>query len=159
MIAHLPMTAEATWALVTDVRNHARWVPLTRIDAAATLGLGDGFTAVSGPGAGRGWPGLADRMVVEHLTLPDTAAGVTGVARYRKLGPVLLGTAEVHVRPAGDACTLTWTEDVHLRGLPRGLTAPVLRPVLNAMLRIVVRRLRAEVDAAHRASHGAFPPS
>ena len=147
MIAHLPLTAETAWELVTDVRNHDRWVPLTRIDAPASLGLGDGFTAVSGPGARRGVPGLPDRMVVEHLTLPDTAAGVTGIATYRKLGPLLLGTAEVRVRPAGDACTLIWTEDVHLRGLPRALTAPVLRPVLEGMLRIVVRRLRAEVGA------------
>lgn len=150
MIAHLPLPAEAAWALVTDVRNHARWVPLTRIDAAATLGLGDGFTAVSGPGARRGVPGLPDRMVVEELTVPDSATGAIGVARYRKLGPVLLGTAEVRVRPAVDACTLIWTEDVHLRGLPRGLTAPLLRPVLEGMLRVVVRRLRAEVGAPGR---------
>lgn len=148
MIAHLPLPAEAAWALVTDVRNHARWVPLTRIDAVADLGLGDGFTAVSGPGARRGVPGLPDRMVVEELTVPDSATGAVGVARYRKLGPVLLGTAEVRVRPAGDAATLIWTEDVHLRGLPRGLTAPLLRPVLEGMLRVVVRRLRAEVGGA-----------
>ena len=142
----LPLAAEAAWALVTDVRNHARWVPLTRIDAAAKLAVGDAFTAVSGPGAGRGWPGLPDRMTLEHLTPPDTATGTPGSATYRKLGPVLLGTASVHARPEGTtSCILTWTEDVHLRGLPRRLTAPALRPLLALILRVVVRRLRREI--------------
>ena len=124
---------------------------LFRSDSAPTLAVGDAFTAVSGPGAGRDWPGLPDRMVVEHLTPPDTAAGTPGGATYRKLGPVLLGTAGVHVRPTGStSCILTWTEDVHLRGLPRRLTAPLLRPVLALMLRIVMRRLRREVTGPRR---------
>ena len=159
--ARLTLSAEEAWALVTDVRNHARWVPLTRLDVAPAAGspttgpgagtglaLGDTFTAVSGPGAGRGWPGLPDRMTLEHLTPPDSATGTPGRAVYRKRGPVLLGTAGVHVGPEDpSSCTVVWTEDVHLRGLPRGLTAPVLRPVLALMLRVVMRRLRAEVNA------------
>jgi len=139
------MSAETAWALVTDVRNHARWVPLTRIDSSDVLAVGDTFTAVTGPGSRRGWPGLPDRMVVEHFSPPDSSAGIAGVATYRKLGPVLLGTAEVQVLPDGDSCVVLWTEDVHLRGLPRRLTAPVLRPVLAAMVRVVMRRLRVEV--------------
>ena len=146
--ARLPIPAGAAWSLVSDVRNHARWVPLTRVDAAPTLAVGDTFAAVSGPGARRGWPGLPDRMTVEHLSPPDTPTGTPGSATYRKLGPVLLGTAGVRVEPAGPtSCVLTWTEDVHLRGLPRRLTAPLLRPVLALMLRVVIRRLRAEVSA------------
>lgn len=144
--AHLPISAEAAWALVTDVRNHARWVPLTRINSAPDLAVGDAFAAVSGPGASRGWLGLPDRMVVEHLAPPETATGTPGEARYRKLGPVLLGTASVRVKPEGPtSCTLTWTEDVHLRGLPRRLTAPLLRPVLALMLRVAMRRVRSEL--------------
>ncbi len=144
--ARLPLGAEAAWALVTDVRNHARWVPLTRIDSAPLLAVGDTFTAVSGPGSGRGWPGLPDRMVVERLDPPDPAAGAPGTAAYRKLGPVLLGTAGVRVAPeTTSSCILTWIEDVHLRGLPRRLTAPLLRPVLGLMLRVVLRRLRREI--------------
>lgn len=142
----LPLSAEDAWGLVTDVRNHARWVPLTRINAAPALAVGDPFVAVTGPGAARGWPGLPDRMVIERLAPPDAATGTPGSATYRKLGPVLLGTASVQVGPTGPtSCILTWTEDVHLRGLPRRLTAPLLRPVLALMLRVVVRRLRAEV--------------
>ena len=140
----LPLPAEVAWGVVSDVRNHARWVPLTRIESAEVLAVGDTFTAVSGPGASRGWPGIRDRMVVERLDPPDTVAGALGRATYRKLGPVLLGTAEVCVQPDGASCVITWTEDVHLRGLPPRLTAWALRPVLAAMLRVVIRRLRAE---------------
>lgn len=143
----LARPAEDVWSLVTDVRNHARWVPWTRIDAGARLGVGDIFTAVTGPFARRGVPGLADRMVVDRLEPPDVARGTAGRATYRKLGPVLLGTAEVHVLPDGASSVLVWTEDVHLRGLPRSLTAPVLRVALGAMLRVVTRRLGAEVRA------------
>ncbi|NLF04485.1 MAG: SRPBCC family protein [Actinomycetales bacterium] len=139
----LPVPAEEAWALVTDVRNHARWVPLTRVDAAPALRVGDRFTAVTGPGARRGGPGLPDRMVVERLVPPT--AGRPGRARYRKVGPVLLGTAEVGVRPDGEHAELEWIEDVHLRGLPRGATAWCMRPLLGLMLRVVVRRLEAEV--------------
>ena len=180
--AVLPATPEHVWALVADVRNHARWVPFTRIDVpddgapakatgtgtgtspGAAFPLGATFTAVSGPGARRGLPGLPDRMLVTFFSPP--AAGTPGEAVYRKLGPVLLGTAGVRVDPVatppgpepgtGDATTgaspgtpsssrLTWTEDVHLRGLPRALTAPLLRPVLAVMLRVVLARLRREL--------------
>ncbi|WP_197024651.1 SRPBCC family protein [Cellulomonas sp. KRMCY2] len=145
----LRVPAEQVWDVVTDVRNHTRWVPMTRIDATAGLRVGDRFEAVSGPFATAGAPGLADRMVIERLDPPSTAAATSGLAVYRKLGPVLLGTAEVRVRPLGpDHCALTWVEDVHLRGLPAGATARVLRPVLGTMLRVVMARASAELRAA-----------
>ncbi len=72
------------------------------------------------------------------------------VREIRCLGPVLLGVAEVHVLPDGESSILIWTEDVHLRGLPHLLTAPLLRIALGAMLRVVVRRLVAEVAARGR---------
>jgi carbon monoxide dehydrogenase subunit G len=76
---------------------------------------------------------------------PPTATA-PGVGVYRKTGPVLLGEATVHVRPTGPAsCTLIWTEAVHLRGLPRALTAPLLRPFTAAMLRHALRAIRAEL--------------
>ena len=145
----LRVPAEQVWDVVTDVRNHTRWVPMTRIAAAGDLRVGDRFEAVTGPFATTGAPGLADRMVIERLDPPSTDAARSGVAVYRKLGPVLLGTAEVHVRPLGpEHCALTWVEDVHLRGLPAGATAGVLRPVLGTMLRVVLARASAELRAA-----------
>lgn len=161
----LPLRAEDAWALLTDVRNHARWVPLTRVTVNDTLTsatdpgpapvpAGARFTAVTGPWAGRGAPGLVDRMVVEHLQAPrtdDAGPGSPGVATYRKLGPVLLGTAGVQVRPLGPGtCEVRWFEDVHLRGLPRRLTAAVLRPVARAVVGLTLGRVAREVAATHR---------
>ena len=171
---HLPVAAEVAWALVTDVRNHARWIPHTRIDAAHPLAAGDPFVAVTGPFAtrGRAGPGsragfvdrmalaermalvdriaLVDRMVVTTSEPPTTSPPHPGRAGYRKLGPVLLGGAEVVVAPAGPGgCTVTWYEAIHLRGLPARLVAPVARPLTGAMLRHALRRLAAEVRAAN----------
>lgn len=144
--ADLAVPADRAWALVTDVRNHVRWIPATRIDTpAATLTVGDTFTAVTGPRAPRGGAGLTDRMTLERLDPPSATR--PGVAVYRKLGPVLLGEATVQVRPTGPAsCMLLWTEDVHLRGLPRRLTAVLLRPMAAGMLHHALRRVRAELS-------------
>lgn len=136
--------AGAVWDLVADVRNHQRWIPLTRVDAAPALGVGDTFVAVTGPRATRGGGGLRDTMTVVRSDPPTATA--PGVGVYRKTGPVLLGEATVHVRPTGPAsCTLIWTEAVHLRGLPRALTAPLLRPVTTVMLRRALRAVGAEL--------------
>jgi hypothetical protein len=140
----LPVPAERVWDVVADVRNHDRWIPLTRVDAAPALGVGDTFVAVTGPGAARGGGGLRDTMTVTRSDPPT--ATTAGVGVYRKTGPVLLGEATVHVRPTGPtSCALIWTEDVHLRGLPRALTAPLLRPFTAAMLHRALRAVRAEL--------------
>lgn len=147
--------AEEVWELVTDVANHVRWIPLTRIDGTGSR-VGDTFTGVTGPTATRGGPGLADTMVVDRLDPPVPARGRTpareGVAVYRKQGPVLLGAAEVRVRPLGPGhCALTWAEDVHLRGLPRAVGAPLVRLGLDPMLRLVLHRVAQEL------THSATP--
>lgn len=157
----LAAPAEHVWDVVTDVRRHEAWIPMTRIDAADTLGLGATFAGISGPTATRGGPGLVDRMVVEVLDPPAPAGrghgARTGVARYRKTGPVLLGVAEVRVRPLGPGHTvLTWVEDVYLRlpGRPadrpvpawwRAATGAVVRVPLALMLRLALRRIADDV--------------
>lgn len=145
--------ADEAWRLVTDVRNHARWIPLTRIDVDGAPTLGTTFAGVSGPGATSGGPGLVDRMVIERFDPPVPAHGTeparTGVATFRKLGPVLLGTAEVQVRPLGPRhSTVTWVERVHLRGAPPAVTGWAMAPVLGLMLRLALRRMAAELPAA-----------
>lgn len=149
----LPIPADRAWDLVTDVHRHARWVPMTRIGAPTRLSVGETFVAVSGPTAPQGGPGLVDRMVVERLD-PPTAAGPTGpaasgVARFRKTGPVLGGVAEIHVRPLGPAlCEVTWIERITVRGVPAGLTDVVARPATGAMLRRVLGLVAAEVHGS-----------
>ena len=143
----LPIPAEQAWELVTDVRNHARWVPFTRIDAAHPLRIGDTFSAATGPGGALRRLSLVDRMIVTATTPPTTTPPRSGRAVYRKLGPVLLGGAEVLVDLLGpDQCTVTWIEDIHLRGLPRWAVAWVSRPLSGAMVRHALGKVRAEVS-------------
>ncbi len=134
--------------MLLDVRRHARWVPLTRIDAEGPMPVTAGrtFTAVSGPWARAGRPGLTDRMRVDLATPPQTSAGHTGRARLIKLGPVLTGWAEIDVRPLGpDLTEVTWTELIGVRGMPRWLTDVLGAVPTLAMLRIVLHRVAREV--------------
>ncbi len=139
----LPVPAERTWALVTDLRNHPRWIPWTRVDAPNDPVVGSKVSAATGP---RGLA-VVDRMVIERSDPPSTAEGVPGTATYRKLGPVLLGTAELRVRPlTDDRSRVTWVEQVHLRGTPSWLTGPLVWPFMAGVVGLALARLRAEVS-------------
>lgn len=142
----LPVSAARAWDLVADARNHARWIPWTRVD------LVDGdVVAVSGPRARRGGGGLVDRMRVDRFDPP--AGARPGTAVFVKIGPVLRGTARIDVEAVGaDAARVTWTESVHLAGpLPQGLTRAAAAPALAAMVRWALWRAAREVeqDDAH----------
>lgn len=149
VVLHVP--ARRAFALLTDVRRHAAWVPLTRIDLHGPTDddgrlLADGtFTAVTGPAARRGAPGLPDRM---RLQTADAPVGRRpGSARFVKLGPLLTGWAELTVRPLGEAlCEVTWTERIGVRGLPAALTDAVGKPLTAAMLRTVLHRAAREAE-------------
>ncbi|MGG5261031.1 hypothetical protein [Phycicoccus avicenniae] len=110
---------ETAWAVVTDLREHTRHVPLT--DVAVPEGglvLGAEVSAVTrlGPVAG------ADRMLV-------TALEPGRRLRLVKTGWFLRGWADITVTDAApdDGPTTTevvWTEELWLPGLRR-LTTPV----------------------------------
>ena len=146
------LPVQEAWDLVVDPRNHARWIPLTRITVAGLpLAVGSRVRAVSGPLAERGVPGFPDHMRLDVLR-PPTAASA-GEAVFTKVGPVLLGSAGIYAARLDDARTaVTWTEDVYLAGpLPRALTRAVLAPVLELMLRYALRGVAREARARHRA--------
>ncbi|HWK93051.1 MAG TPA: hypothetical protein VNR17_12405 [Luteimicrobium sp.] len=151
LVHDVALAAPEAFALVADPRTHGRWVPLTRFEPGARAddappgepwapGPGATFTVVSGPGARRGVPGFVDRMRITAWTPPSTTPGDTnrpGLAEFRKLGPVLLGTAGFRVEAvSASSSRVVWWEDVHVTDvLPRGLTAPVADGVLHLMIR------------------------
>lgn len=143
----LPLDPLDAWDLVIDVRHHARWIPLTRVDAPAPA-LGAQVVAVSGPFAGRGAPGLVDRMRIDRFEPPMGDA--PGVAVFTKQGPLLLGEARIEVAGAGPGRSrVTWSERVHLAGpLPAAVTGRLLAPVLRGMLRFALARAVLEVAGA-----------
>jgi hypothetical protein len=142
----IDLPVDEAWKLVVDPRNHARWVPLTRIAVnGLPLGVGTHVTALSGPFTDRGVPGLPDRMRIDTFRAPEP--GRTGEAVFTKTGPVLLGRAGIYATATDDGrSAVTWTEEVYLAGpLPRALTSAVLAPVLHLMLRWALRRVDREV--------------
>ncbi|WP_129337940.1 SRPBCC family protein [Cellulomonas endophytica] len=144
----LDLPVDAAWALVSDPRNRARWVPLSRTAVTGLpLGTGTTVTTLLGPLTDRGAPGLPDRSRVDAFTAPSAGTGV-GTAVQTRTGPALLGATRLEVAPAatGEGSTVTWTVDVHLAGpLPAGLTAALLRPVVALGLRVAAGRLVGEV--------------
>lgn len=151
----LPIPIREAWNLFADPRHHARWIPLTRIAVKGLpLAAGSLVTATSGPLARLGAPGLPDRMRIDRFDPPTASAA--GVASFTKLGPLLLGTAEVRVAPLNDRSSrVTWVEDVYLAGpLPARLTRRLLAPTLAGMVRLALWRAGREVaqEAASKAA-------
>lgn len=143
----LDLPVDDAWSLVVDPRNHARWVPFTRIAVdGLPLGVGTRVSALSGPFTDRGVPGLPDRMRIDTFRPPQR--GRAGEAVFTKTGPVLLGRAGIYAAATDDGRTaVTWTEEVHLAGpLPPALTSAVLAPALHLMLRLALRRVAREVS-------------
>lgn len=133
----IPASADETFTLLTDLRGHHRWIPLTTTDAPPPPARpGDALIALT---AGV----FPDRMRVEEIRRPSDDGGAPGVLVVRKLGPVLLGPVEITVEPLGpDACTVDWREDVWLRGpLPRRLTRVLLAAPLELMTALALRRV------------------
>ena len=146
MVRRVAAPASRVWPVLVDARNHAAWIPLTRVETDGPPSVGTQVVAVSGPGAVRGGPGLVDRMEIIRLDPPRP--GHVGVAVFAKRGPVLAGEAVIELAETGDTCLVRWTERVHLAGpWPVGLTAAVLAPALDGMLRLALSRAAAQVEA------------
>ncbi|BBA96305.1 hypothetical protein RVR_1544 [Actinacidiphila reveromycinica] len=127
--------AEA-WRRLTTWERHTATVPLTRIEVLTPppSGVGTAFVARTGIGG----VGFADPMRVEEWQPP----GPDGYARCRlvKTGRVVLGWAEIEVRPLPDTAgsRVRWREDLRVRGLPDALfsrpTALTARPLFARAL-------------------------
>lgn len=155
----LALDAASAFALVADVRNHERWIPVTRGTYPRTASgalppgpfpVGTRFTMTSGPG-------FVDRMIVTAVSGDDDAdPSAERSITLRKAGPLLLGTAGLVVTPLDPlTCRVTWWEDAYLAGpLPAHLTRAAVSPVLAQMMALALRRVGAEVAAAR---HGRDP--
>jgi len=147
----VPVEASVAYAWVADLRTHPRWIVATRLEGPAGRGpeVGARYAMASGPGVRRD-PGsllgrlvVLDRMVVEQLDRPSTAASRVGRTRLRKLGPVLLGHAGFDVVPLDERrCRVVWWEEAHLAGpLPRAVTDPLVGLALRGFMQLSLARL------------------
>lgn len=125
--------AEA-WRRLTAWPAHSATVPLTRITVLTPPPSGAGTVFVARTGAGRA--SFADPMRVA-VWEPPTADGGPGRCRLVKTGRVVIGWAEIEVRPDGAGSSVRWQEDLRLRWLPRafdGLTRRAGRRVFGRVV-------------------------
>lgn len=130
----IALAASVVFDRVTALRNHERLIPLTTIDTPDRRPrVGDVTTATS-------VAVLVDTMELTHYEPPT--ATTPGRAVWTKLGPVLLGDAEIVVAPlAHDRCRVDWIErDIHVRGLPPSWTTALLTTAVGVMTRVALRR-------------------
>ncbi|KAA0941101.1 SRPBCC family protein [Streptomyces apricus] len=111
-----PLPADEAWRRLTVWERHADVVPLTRIRVVTLPPRGAGTVFVARTGVGR--LAFDDRMEVTVWRPPLN--GAPGLCRLVKRGRVVLGWAEIEVRPVpGGGSRMVWREEVRVRGVPR----------------------------------------
>lgn len=127
-----PLYADEAWRRLTVWERHADVVPLTRIRVVTLPPREAGTVFVARTGVGP--LAFDDRMEVVVWRPPrdDTP----GLCRLVKRGRLVLGWAEIEVRPApGGGSQVVWREEVRVRGLPR-----IIDPLLGRAGRLMFGR-------------------
>lgn len=134
----LDVPPERAFQLVATLREHGRWIPLTRVDAPTGVPRAGDVVVARTAGV------FVDRMQVLTVDPPRTLV-------LRKLGPVLLGTATITVTAAsGGRSRVSWTYDARLRGpLP---AARLLTPALEGMAAFALARMARWVSRTRPSS-------
>jgi len=135
----VPLPLDEAWRRITAWPRHAGAVPLTRIRVLTPgpTAVGTRFTARSGVGPLR----LDDTMEVTVWRPP--ADGEGGLCRLEKRGRVILGWAEIEVRPGpGGRSRVEWREELRVRFLPRAADGIVTRTARTVFGRALNRLLR-----------------
>lgn len=128
----VPLSAADAWKKLVDWEGHGDWIPMTKVDVDPTDP--NRFVAYSGmkPFV------LEDRMYADRVELD----GDTGRAHVHKLGPILIGEAELLVTPglSDDTAVVVWRESVRMKYLP-GFVAPVAAWVGKTLFAASLRRM------------------
>lgn len=127
----IELPAAVVFDRITALRNHERLIPFTTIDTPDRRPAVGDVTVATSIGV------LRDTMELVTYQAPD---GGPGLARWVKLGPVLLGEAEIVVTPTPAGCRIDWIErDIRVRGLP--ITARPLTALIAVMTRFALATL------------------
>ncbi|MEU9187729.1 SRPBCC family protein [Streptomyces sp. NPDC048484] len=111
-----PLSADDAWRRLTGWERHADVVPLTRVRVVTLPPRGEGTVFVARTGVGR--LAFDDRMEVVVWRPPRD--GTPGLCRLVKRGRLVVGWAEIEVRPAPEGGSrVVWREELGVRGLPR----------------------------------------
>ncbi|MFF9804630.1 SRPBCC family protein [Streptomyces coeruleorubidus] len=136
----VPLPLDEAWRRITLWPRHGEVVPLTevRVDPPGPTRVGTVIVARSGVGA----LAFDDPMEVTVWQPPED--GAPGMCRLEKRGRVVLGWAELEVRPGpGGRTRVVWREEIRLRLLPSlfdGVLRPSARYVFGRALNRLLRR-------------------
>ncbi|MET8771680.1 SRPBCC family protein [Streptomyces sp. NPDC004658] len=118
----VPLPAGEAWRRLTDWPRHADAVPLTRIEVLTPPPTREGTRFVARSGLGP----LTFDDVMEVTVWRPPAGGGPGLCRLEKRGRLILGWAEIEVRPGpGDRSGVVWREELSVRFLPRAFDGPL----------------------------------
>ncbi|MFJ9632224.1 SRPBCC family protein [Streptomyces sp. NPDC091280] len=132
-----PLPLEEAWRRLTEWPRHGEVVPLTRVTVLTPPPTGEGTVFVARSGLGP--LGFDDRMEVTVWRPPTEDE--PGLVRLEKRGRVVLGWAEIEVRPGpGGRSRVVWHEELRVRFLPPLLDGP-LRWAARSMFGRAVNRL------------------
>ncbi|MEU6177046.1 SRPBCC family protein [Streptomyces coeruleorubidus] len=133
----VPLPLDEAWRRITLWPRHGEVVPLTRVsvDPPGPTRVGTVVLARSGVGA----LAFDDPMEVTVWQPPED--GAPGMCRLEKRGRVVLGWAELEVRPGpGGRTRVVWREEIQVRLLP-SLFDDVLRPSARYVFGRALNRL------------------
>jgi hypothetical protein len=139
LVRTAPLPIDEAWRRLTEWPRHGDVVPLTRVTVATPPPTGQGTVIVARSGFGPF--AFYDRMEVTVWRPP--VDGGPGLVHLAKRGRVVLGWAEIEVRPGpGGRTRVVWREELRVRLVP-GLLDPlvgaasrrVFGHALNALLR------------------------
>ncbi|OIK25139.1 SRPBCC family protein [Streptomyces malaysiense] len=137
----VPLPLDEAWRRITEWPRHGTAVPLTRI-SVLTPGptrVGTRFTARSGIGP------LAVDDPMEVTAWRPPADGEDGMCRLEKRGRVVLGWAQIEVRPGpGGRSRVVWQEELRVRLLPGAFDGVVAATARTVFGRAMNRLLRGD---------------
>ncbi|NEE20728.1 SRPBCC family protein [Streptomyces sp. SID7499] len=135
----VPLPLDEAWRRITRWPGHGEAVPLTvvRVEPPGPTRAGSRVVARSGAGP----LAFDDPMEVTVWQPPED--GAPGMCRLEKRGRVVLGWAELEVRPGpGGRTRVIWREEIRIRFLPslfdgvvRSSSRYVFGRALNRLLR------------------------
>ncbi|MDQ0752311.1 hypothetical protein QF034_006542 [Streptomyces africanus] len=134
-----PLPLDEAWRRITRWRRHGDVVPLTVVTVVPPEPTRVGTVVMARSGVGP--LSFEDPMVVTVWQPPQD--GAPGMCRLEKRGRVVLGWAELEVRPGpGGRTRVVWREEIRIRLLPSlfdGLLRPSARYVFGRALNRLLR--------------------
>ncbi|MGW6543937.1 SRPBCC family protein [Streptomyces massasporeus] len=135
----VPLPLDEAWRRITRWPRHGDAVPLTVVEVVPPGPTREGSRVVARSGAGP----LAFDDPMEVTVWQPPKDGAAGMCRLEKRGRVVLGWAELEVRPGpGGRTRVIWREEIRIRFLPSLFDGLVRRSSRYVFGRALNRLLR-----------------